>query len=62
MPNQKHSEPGERQPVPTPEADKAQEQRPIYHEGDEQVDENGNTVRYSSAGGWKEVPKSDGWL
>ncbi len=62
MPNQENREPAERQPVPTPEADKAQEQRPIYREGDEQVDEHGNKVRYSSVGGWKEVPKSDDWL
>jgi hypothetical protein len=62
MPNQEHWEPGERQPVPTSKADKAQEQKPIYHEGDVRVDENGKKVRYSSSGGWKEVRESDSWL
>jgi hypothetical protein len=62
MPNQENRELAERQPVPTPEADKLKEVGPIYHEGDVEDGGDGNQYKTDGQGRWKKVPKSDGWL
>ncbi len=60
MLKQENWELGERQPVPTPEADKAQEQKPIYHEGDVADGGDGNRYKTDGQGRWEKVRPSDG--
>ncbi len=62
MPNNEQREFGQREQIPTPNAEKSRPEDPIPHDGDIRVDENGNRVKYTGVGGWKEVYESDGWF